>query len=147
MAVHALLGSAAMSEKRRKILVVADDRDVAEVAAFGLRMYDGWESIVATSPAQALKAVQGECIVGIANIVVQPSTKVPQAISKLLSLSTAFAVPLFGISPDPTICKQFALLGVNAFCTPFDPIHMWSQLPQSVAGFTIEADPAVESHG
>ena len=86
--------------ERRKLLVVADDKDVAEVAAFGLRMYEGWEPVIATSPAQAIEIASTESVVGIAVIVVQPSARVPRNIAKLLSLSQEMNVPLFGITPD-----------------------------------------------
>jgi hypothetical protein len=117
--------------ERRKLLVVADDKDVAEVAAFGLRMYEGGEPVIATSPAQAIEIASTESVVGIAVIVVQPSARVPRNIAKLLSLSQEMNVPLFGITPDATVGEQFTLLGVNVYCTPFDPIHMWNRVPQT----------------
>lgn len=120
-----------MDEHQRKLLVVADDKDVAEVAAFGLRMYEGWQPVIATSPAQAIEVAHNEDIVGIAIIVVQPSARVPRNIAKLVSLSQEMALPLFGITPDATVSEQFTLLGVNVYCTPFDPIHMWTQVPQT----------------
>ncbi len=123
-----------MQDNRRKLLVVADDKDVAEVAAFGLRMYESWEPVVATSPAQAIEISHTEDVVGIAIIVVQPSARVPRTIAKLLSLSQELNVPLFGITPDATVSEQFTFLGVKSYCTPFDPIHMWTHVPQT-AGF------------
>lgn len=121
-----------MKDDRRKLLVVADDKDVAEVAAFGLRMYEGWEPIIATSAAQAIEVAHRQGIVGIAIIVVQPSARVPRTIAKLLTLSQEMDVPLFGITPDATVKEQFTILGVNVYCTPFDPIHMWTQVPQTM---------------
>lgn len=115
--------------KGKKLLVFADDKDVAEVAAFGLRMHDGWEPVVATSPTQAYKLARDEGIVGIAFIVVQPSSKVARTISKLLALGSELAVPLFGLTPDESVREQFVILGVNVSCTPFDPIGMWTQVP------------------
>lgn len=119
-----------MQDIRRKLLVVADDKDVAEVAAFGLRMHDNWEPVIATSAAQAIEIAHAERVVGIAIIVVQPSARVPRTIAKLVTLSQELDVPLFGITPDPTVGEQFSILGVNVYCTPFDPIHMWTQVPQ-----------------
>lgn len=121
-----------MKLDRRKLLVVADDKDVAEVAAFGLRMYEGWEPIIATSPAQAIEVAHSQDVVGIAIIVVQPSARVPRTIAKLLTLSQEIDVPLFGITPDTTVGEQFTILGVSVYCTPFDPIHMWTQVPQTM---------------
>ncbi len=121
-----------MKDIRRKLLVVADDKDVAEVAAFGLRMHDNWEPVIATSPAQAIEIAHAQQIVGIAIIVVQPSARVPRTIAKLLTLSQEIGIPIFGITPDLTVSEQFNLLGVNAYCTPFDPIHMWTQVPQTI---------------
>jgi CheY-like chemotaxis protein len=120
-----------MDDPQRQLLVVADDKDVAEVAAFGLRMYEGWQPVIATSPAEAIEIAHKWHIDGIAIIVVQPSARVPRNIVKLLSLSQEICVPLFGITPDPTVSEQFQLLGVNVYCTPFDPIHMWTQVPQT----------------
>ena len=125
-----------MERERRKLLVVADDKDVAEVAAFGLRMYEGWEPVIATSPAEAIQIAATGAFVGIAVIIVQPSARVPRNIAKLLILSQEIEVPLFGITPDPTIGEQFTSLGVNVYCIPFDPIHMWNQVPQT-AGFSL----------
>lgn len=119
-----------MQEIRRKLLVVADDKDVAEVAAFGLRMYENWEPVIATSAAQAIETAHAEKVVGIAMIVVQPSARVPRTVAKLVTLSQEMDVPLFGITPDLAVSEQFSLLGVNVYCTPFDPIHMWTQVPQ-----------------
>ncbi len=121
-----------MQDDRQKLLVVADDKDVAEVAAFGLRMYEHWEPVIATSPAQAIEIAHAQEIVGIAIIVVQPGSRVPRTIAKLLTLSQEKSVPLFGITPDATVSEQFRLLGVNVYCTPFDPIHMWTQVPPSM---------------
>lgn len=112
----------------RKILVFAEDKDVAEVAAFGLRMHNGWEPVVATSASQAFKLAHDENVAGIAVIIVQPSLKVARIISKLLSLSQELEIPLIGITPDPAVQEQFALLGVKAPCTPFDPIGIWDRL-------------------
>ncbi len=120
-----------MIEEKRKLLVVADDEDVAEVAAFGLRMSDGWEAVVATSAAQAIEIAHSQNIVGIAMIVVQPSDRLPRTVATLLSLSQEMAVPFFGITPDSAVSEQFMLLGVNVYCTPFDPIHMWHAVPQT----------------
>ena len=53
-----------MERERRKLLVVADDKDVAEVAAFGLRMYEGWEPVIATSPAEAIEIASTGAFVG-----------------------------------------------------------------------------------
>lgn len=122
---------ARMIEEKRKLLVVADDQDVAEVAAFGLRMSESWEAVVATSAAQAIEVAHTQNIVGIAIIVVQPSDRLPRTVATLLSLSREFSVPLFGITPDVTVGEQFNLLGVNVYCTPFDPIHMWHEVPQT----------------
>jgi len=120
-----------MQDERRKLLVVAEDKDVAEVAAFGLRMYEGWEPVIANSPAQAIEIAHAQAVVGIAVIVVQPSVRVPRNIAKLLSLSQELELPLFGITPDATVCEQFSILGVASYCTPFDPIHMWTQVQQT----------------
>jgi hypothetical protein len=117
------------SENQRKLLLFADDKDVAEVAAFGLRMHGGWEPVIATSASQAAKLAREELVTAIAFVVVQPSPKVARTISRLINVSSELSVPLFGITPDPSICEQFALLGVDASCTPFDPIGMWSHLP------------------
>jgi hypothetical protein len=118
-----------MLEERKKLLVFAEDRDVAEVAAFGLRMHEGWEPVLATTAAQAYKLAHDENVAAIAVIVIQPSAKVARIISKLMSLSSELHVPLVGITPEPSVHEQFALLGVKAACTPFDPIGMWEQLP------------------
>jgi hypothetical protein len=121
-----------MQDDPRKLLVVADDRDVAEVAAFGLRMHDNWEPVIAVSAAQAIEMAHAEKVIGIAIIVVQPSARVPRTIAKLVTLSQEMDVPLFGITPDLTVSEQFSILGVNVYCTPFDPIHMWTQVPQTM---------------
>lgn len=121
-----------MKDDRRRLLVVADDKDVAEVAAFGLRMYDGWEPIIATSPAQAIEVAHTQGVVGIAIIVVQPSSRVPRTIAKLLTLSQEMDVPVFGITPDAAVGEQFTILGVKVYCTPFDPIHMWTHVSQTI---------------
>lgn len=126
-----VLAVCGVMKDRQRLLVVADDKDVAEVAAFGLRMYEGWEPVIATSPAEAIEISHGLNVVGIAIIVVQPSSRVPRTIAKLLSLSQELSVPLFGITPDATVSEQFTLLGVKSYCTPFDPIHMWTHVPQS----------------
>lgn len=120
-----------MIQEKRSLLVVADDQDVAEVAAFGLRMSDGWEAVIATSAAQAIEIAHTQPIVGIAIIVVQPGDRLPRTVSTLMSLSQEFAVPLFGITPDVTVAEQFTLMGVNSYCVPFDPIHMWHEVPQT----------------
>src|SRR6185369_16324628 len=57
-----------MLEERKKLLVFAEDRDVAEVAAFGLRMHEGWEPVLATTAAQAYKLAHDENVAAIAVI-------------------------------------------------------------------------------
>ena len=118
-----------MPEIKRKLLLFAEDKDVAELAAFGLRMRGGWEPVIATSASQAATLARKESVAAIAFIVVQPSPKVARTISKLLTLSSELAIPLCGITPDPSVREEFTLLGVDASCTPFDPIGMWSHLP------------------
>lgn len=129
---------ARLLEEKRKLLVVADDQDVAEVAAFGLRMSDRWEAVVATSAAQAIEIAHAQSIVGIAIIVVQPSARLPRTVATLLSLSQQLGLPLFGLTPDVTVGEQFALLGVNVYCTPFDPIHMWHEVPQTAGHAVVD---------
>lgn len=114
---------------KRKLLVFAEDRDVAEIAAFGLRTHDGWEPVVATSASQAFKLAHDEVVVGIAVIIVQPGPKVARIASKLLALSAELKVPFFGITPDVSVQEQFALMGIKTRCMPFDPVKIWSQLP------------------
>jgi len=116
-------------EVQRKLLLFAEDKDVAEIAAFGLRMRGDWEPVVATTASQALTLAHKERVSAIAFIVVQPSPKVARTITKLLSLCSELEIRLFGITPDPSVREEFLLLGVHASCTPFDPIGMWSHLP------------------
>ncbi|MGE5113831.1 MAG: hypothetical protein ACM3JB_23445 [Acidobacteriaceae bacterium] len=118
-----------MPDTQRKLLLFADDKDVAEVAAFGLRVRGGWEPLIATTASQAAKLARDENVAAIAFIVVQPSPKVARTVPKLLGLCCELAIPLFGLTPDPAVREQFELLGVAASCTPFDPIGMWSELP------------------
>ncbi len=117
-----------MPDAERKLLLFADDRDVAEVAAFGLRMHGGWEPVIATTASQASKLARDEKVAAIAFVVVQPSSKVVRTISRLIDISNELGIPLLGITPDRSIGEQFALLGVEVSCTPFDPISMWSHL-------------------
>ncbi len=118
-----------MPEIQRKLLLFAEDKDVAELAAFGLRMRGGWEPVIATSASQASTLAHKERVSAIAFIVVQPSPKVARTITKLLTLCSELEIRLFGITPDPSVSEEFTLLGVHASCTPFDPIGMWSHLP------------------
>lgn len=118
-----------MSELQRKLLLFAEDKDVAELSAFGLRMRGGWEPVIATSASQATALARQEKVTAVALIVVQPSPKVARTISKLLTLCSELDIPLFGLTPDPAVREEFTLLGVEACCTPFDPIGMWSNLP------------------
>jgi hypothetical protein len=118
-----------MPDAQRKLLLFAEDKDVAELAAFGLRIHGKWEPIVATSALQASALARKESVSAIAFIVVQPSPKVARTITKLLTLCSELEIRLFGITPDPAVREEFTLLGVYASCTPFDPIGMWSHLP------------------
>jgi len=113
----------------RKLLVFAEDRDVAEVAAYGLRTHEGWEPVVATTATQAFHLAHSEEVVGIAVIVVQPGPKVARIVSRLLSLSAELQIPFLGITPEPAVQEQFALMGIRTRCMPFDPVKIWSQLP------------------
>ncbi|HEU5402316.1 MAG TPA: hypothetical protein VFU86_13215 [Terriglobales bacterium] len=118
-----------MPEAQRKLLLFAEDKDLAELAAFGLRMRGGWEPVIATTAPQASTLARKEAVSAIAFIVVQPSPKLPRTITKLLALCSELEIRLVGITPDPSVREEFALLGVSASCTPFDPIAMWSHLP------------------
>mgnify|MGYP005818690933 FL=1 len=118
-----------MPEAQRKLLLLAEDQDVAELAAFGLRMRGGWEPVIATSVSEASALAHQESVRAIAFIVVQPSPRVARTITKLLALCSELEIRLFGITPDPSVREEFTLLGVPASCTPFDPIGMWSLLP------------------
>jgi methyl coenzyme M reductase subunit C len=113
---------------KRKLLVFAEDKDVAEVAAFGLRTHEGWEPVVATTASQAFKLAHDEAVVGIAVIVVQPGPKVARIVSRLLALSSELTIPFIGITPDPSVQEQFALMGIKTRCIPFDPVKMWIDL-------------------
>lgn len=117
---------------KRKLLVFAEDRDVAEIAAFGLRTHEGWEPVVATSASQAFQLAHDEAVVGIAVIVVQPGPKVARIVSRLLALSAELRIPFIGITPEPAVQEQFALMGIQTRCMPFDPVKIWSQL-QAIA--------------
>ena len=114
---------------KRKLLVFAEDRDVAEVAAFGLRTHEGWEPVVATTASQAFQLAHSEAVVGVAVIVVQPGPKVARIVSRLLALSSELQVPFIGITPEPSVQEQFALMGIKTRCMPFDPVKIWSHLP------------------
>jgi hypothetical protein len=118
-----------MPEAQRKLLLLAEDQDVAELAAFGLRMRGGWEPVIATSASQASTLAHQQNVCAIAFIVVQPSPRVARTITKLVTLCSELEIRLFGITPDPSVREEFTLLGVHASCTPFDPIGMWSFLP------------------
>ncbi len=117
---------------KRKLLVFAEDRDVAEVAAFGLRTHEGWEPVIANTVAQSIQLAEREGVVGIAVIVVQPSVRVARLVTRLITLAAELKVPLIGITPEPAVQEQFALLGIKTRCMPFDPVKIWSQL-QAIA--------------
>jgi methyl coenzyme M reductase subunit C len=117
---------------KKKLLVFAEDRDVAEIAAYGLRTHEGWEPVVATTASQAFQRAHDEPVVGIAVIVVQPGPKVARIVSRLLALSSEMKIPFIGITPEPLVQEQFALMGIKTRCMPFDPVKIWSQL-QAIA--------------
>ena len=117
---------------KKKLLVFAEDRDVAELAAFGLRTHEGWEPVIAITVPEAYQLGRSEGIVGIAVIIVQPGPKVARMVSRLLMLSSELQVPFLGITPEPAVQEQFALMGIRTRCVPFDPVNIWSQL-QAIA--------------
>lgn len=114
-----------MESVQRKLLLIAEDPDLAEVAAIGLRMIHGWEPVVATEMSPAIEHAADPGMSAMVYIAVK-TTAQHSNIRALKALSEIVALPLFVITPDTEIAEQYRCLGVQVVCTPFDPLKMWN---------------------
>ncbi len=117
-----------METAQRKLLLIAEDPDLAEVAAIGLRMWNGWEPVIATEMSPAIAHAQDPSMAAMVYIAVRSTTHHAN-VRALQALSEIVRVPLFVITPDREIADQYRCLGVEVVCTPFDPLQMWQGVP------------------
>jgi two-component system, OmpR family, response regulator MprA len=107
-----------------RILVVEDDREIAETIAEGLRE-DGFTVDIANDGAQALKCLEGPLPAVIVLDLMMPVLNGPEFVRRYRGVTGGPAIPIIAISAGRSVRQPVAELGVQLFIPkPFDLPHL-----------------------
>lgn len=124
-----------IKDKVRKILIIDDEADIREVAAFSLELVAGWQVRTAATGAQGLATAQNELPDAILLDVMMPSMSGPEVFARLRQEERLRDVPVVFLTAKAQAAeqRQLALLGAAGVLTkPFDPLKLAEELSQAL---------------
>lgn len=117
----------------RNVIVYVNDRELAEIAAVGIRLAAGWSAEIVHDLDKLTDALGSNPVYAIFSVALQHDIDILVETLDILHIAKAYSTPVVVLTPEPDLCQLLHSFEALPICTAFDPLLLSGLITEAVS--------------